>query len=112
MPKDRECKDNKPKDSKCKCEHQLVDQLTGWRLEIDQIDARLIALLMERFAITKRIGDYKVERNLHIRDFQREEQQFKQIKELAAKHDISESFSEELLRLVIDEAVRRASHNQ
>lgn len=94
-------------------ETQPVDeQLASWRLEIDKIDARLIVLLAERFAITKRIGDYKAERNLHTRDFQREERQLNQIKELAAEHDISESFSEDLLRLVVDEAVRRASRRR
>ena len=82
------------------------ETLAGFRSSIDSIDASLVALLGERFKITKQVGIYKASVGLPAADPEREAEQIVRLRELAASVNIDPSFSEKLLRLVFAE-VRR-----
>ena len=84
-----------------------VDEtLAGYRSSIDHIDATLILLLAERFKVTRQVGVYKASVGLPVADPEREEQQIARLTELAKSANLDPSFSEQFLRLIIDEVIR------
>jgi len=82
------------------------ETLAGFRSSIDDIDASLVALLGERFKITRQVGIYKASVGLPAADPEREAAQIVRLREVAASVDLDPAFSEKLLRLVFAE-VRR-----
>ena len=84
----------------------IDETLAGYRSTIDDIDARLILLLAERFKVTKQVGVYKASVGLPVADPEREEQQIARLGALAESANLDPSFSEHFLRLIIDEVIR------
>ena len=82
------------------------ETLAGYRTSIDNIDATLILLLAERFKVTKQVGIYKASVGLPVADPEREEQQIARLTSLAEAVNLDPSFSEQFLRLIIDEVIR------
>ncbi len=82
------------------------ETLAGYRSTIDDIDAKLILLLAERFEVTRQVGIYKASVGLPPADPQREEEQIARLNALAASANLDPSFSEKFLRLIIDEVIR------
>jgi chorismate mutase len=76
------------------------------RTKLDVIDGQLIALLAERFELTRQVGEYKAKHNLPAIDLEREAKQFKRARMLALSSGLDQDFSQAFLRLVIDEVVR------
>lgn len=81
------------------------DELDELRREIDRIDERLVAVLAERFAVTRRVGALKHARGLPPQDAVREAQIEAKVRRLAAEHDLSEAMVSDVLRAVIDRVV-------
>jgi chorismate mutase len=50
----------------------MNDDFSGWRDEIKAIDRQVIRLLEQRFELVEKIGAYKKQNNLPIRDEVRE----------------------------------------
>ncbi len=48
--------------------------LSDFRRRLDEIDSDLVALFLERMAVSREIGEYKRENGLAVRDASREEQ--------------------------------------
>ena len=84
----------------------IDETLAGYRSDIDDIDATLILLLAERFKVTKQVGVYKASVGLPPADPEREKEQIARLRALAASADLDPSFSEQFLRLVLDEVIR------
>lgn len=84
--------------------------LADFRRSIDNIDAALVFLLAERFAITKKVGIYKAEAGLPPADPDREDTQIARLRELAASAQLDPEFSEKFLRFIIDEVIRHHTH--
>lgn len=64
-----------------------MKNLQKFREEIDEIDRELVKLLEQRMNISLKIGEYKKENKLEIRDIDREEQIIKsRLKYLNNKH--------------------------
>ena len=82
------------------------ETLAGFRSTIDDIDAKLILLLAERFEVTRQVGIYKASVGLPPADPQREEEQIARLNALAESSNLDPSFSEKFLRLIIDEVIR------
>ena len=84
--------------------------LASFRQSIDNIDAALVFLLAERFAITKKVGMYKADAGLPPADPDREEVQIARLRQLAESAHLDPEFSEKFLRFIIDEVIRHHTH--
>ena len=80
--------------------------LASLRASIDNIDAALVHLLAERFKITKAVGQHKKDVGLPPADPSREQQQITRLRQLAETAGLDPTFSEQLLRFIVDEVIR------
>ena len=87
-----------------------VDELAELRRKIDAVDERFVALLAERFRITRRVGRLKAERGLPPQDEIREAQIDAKVRRLAGDHELDEGLVADVLRAVIDRVV--AEHRE
>jgi chorismate mutase len=81
-------------------------ELARLRASIDNIDAALIHLLAERFKFTQQVGEYKTEHGLPPADPEREAQQIKRLRELAASARLDPNFAEKFLTFIVQEVIR------
>ncbi|MBU2523765.1 chorismate mutase [Patescibacteria group bacterium] len=58
----------------------MLDQ---YRKKIDQIDAKIIKLISQRYKITKKIGDFKKAKNINTVDPKREKQILTNVEKIA-----------------------------
>lgn len=86
------------------------DELADLRRQIDAVDERFVALLAERFRITRRVGRIKAERGLPPQDATREAQIDAKVRRLASEHELDEGLVSDVLRAVIDRVV--AEHRE
>ncbi len=84
-----------------------MKELSQLRDSLDNLDLALISILAERFKITDRVGCLKKEHQLAPVDQQREKEQFERIRELAVSCGLAPRIAEKVLRLIIDEVVKR-----
>jgi chorismate mutase len=82
-----------------------TSDLDELRQSLDRIDTALIALLAERFQITRKIGLYKKENALPSVDATREAEQFARIEQLAQMYGLDQPFLKSIFRLIIDQVV-------
>ncbi|MCB1493207.1 MAG: chorismate mutase [Rhodobiaceae bacterium] len=80
--------------------------LADYRKSIDRIDAALLHILAERFAITKKVGIYKAEHDLPPADPEREARQIARLRQLAADADLDPDFAEKFLAFIVKEVIR------
>lgn len=85
----------------------MPDELDKLRAQLDVIDREVIALLAQRFEVTEAVGHYKKQHNLPPVDPAREAKQFERIAELAKEAGLDPLFAQSMLRLTIDEVVKR-----
>jgi chorismate mutase len=83
-----------------------MEEIDTLREKIDDIDAQWVALLGERFKVTAEIGRIKARDNLSSVDPGREAKQMERIENLALESGFEPDLARQILRLVIDEAVR------
>lgn len=88
----------------------MEDELEVLRREIDAVDERFVALLAERFRITRRVGRIKADRGLPAQDAIREAQIDAKVRRLAAEYELDEGLVSDVLRAVIDRVV--AEHRE
>lgn len=81
-------------------------RLDALRASIDNIDAALVHLLAERFKITKAVGEHKKTVGLSPADPGREQEQIARLRQLAESAGLDPTFSEQLLRFIVDEVIR------
>ena len=86
------------------------DRLEVLRVQIDELDERLVTVLAERFKVTRQVGELKAERGLPPQDAKREAQIDAKVRRLAEQHDLVEAMVSEVLRAVIDRVV--AEHRE
>lgn len=81
-------------------------ELKRFRDSIDNLDAALIHLLAERFKLTKAVGAFKANRGLPPADPEREAEQVKRLRNLAAESHLDPDFAEKLLNFIVQEVIR------
>jgi chorismate mutase len=81
------------------------DELAELRRKIDEADERLVAVLAERFGVTRRVGELKAQLGLAPIDAQREAEVDAKVRRLAREHGLSEDLVSDVLRAVIDRVV-------
>ena len=84
-----------------------LDELARHREQIDDIDARLIRLLAERFDVTGQIGLLKAAAEIPPEDPEREAAHIARMRQLAADAGLNADMAERVLREVMAEVVRR-----
>jgi chorismate mutase len=82
-----------------------MTELEALRQEIDAIDARIVALIGERFACTEKVGHLKSAHRLPAVDAAREARQMARFETLAHEHAIQPELVQRLFRLIVDEVV-------
>ncbi len=76
------------------------------RKKINRVDAQLIKLLAQRFAIAKKIGDLKKKHSLTITDAAREKELAKFHTSLEKTYGLSQMFTKSLWKLILEESKR------
>ena len=84
--------------------------LKNERSTIDRLDAIIVHALIERFAVTKRIGLLKAENNIETYDKKREDTQVKTLEKLIKDGDLDKKFIVKLMRLITTES--KKNHKQ
>lgn len=84
----------------------LPPELADLRGSIDNIDAALVHLLAERFKCTQRVGRLKAEAGLTPSDPEREAQQVRRLRALAAEAGLDPVFAEKFLEFIVTEVIR------
>lgn len=80
-------------------------ELARWRGRIDEIDGALVALLAERFEITREVGEWKARNDVAPVDPDRERRQVERLRRLASETGLDADFLERFFRIIIDEVV-------
>lgn len=83
-----------------------IDDLTKLRVAIDKVDEDIIQLLAKRFALTRRVGNYKKIKKLDPIDSCRERSQAKRLVKLSKKSGLNYYLVLSLYKLIIDEVVK------
>lgn len=83
------------------------EELVDLRVRIDRIDSVLISHLAERFRFTEQVGYVKAKSGIFPIDNSREQAQARRIAELAERVGLNPIFAQKLLKLIIDEVVKR-----
>lgn len=81
--------------------HDLISH----RAEIDQIDEQIVALLSQRFSVTKQVGLFKAQQQLTAVDTLREAQQAKRYDALASLYGLNPVLIQCVFRCIIDQVV-------
>jgi chorismate mutase len=84
----------------------VAPELAQARRSIDNLDAALVHLLAERFKITQRVGHLKARLDLPAADPQREAEQVRRLRQLAAESDLDPEFAEKVITFIMTEVVR------
>lgn len=77
-------------------------ELVNLRQEIDAIDARIVALIGERFVCTDKVGHLKSAHQLPAVDTVREAQQMTRFEGLAHEHGINPTLLRQIFRSIVD----------
>lgn len=80
-----------------------------WRLRrsIDNLDNALVAMLAERFRVTREVGHLKARHRLPAVDVAREESQVARLRDKASQAGLEPDFAEDFIRKVMAEVVRQ-----
>ncbi len=80
------------------------------RKAIDQLDETIVKALGERQRIVRRVLSDKLQRDVHIRDNEREEVLLEKIRKVGAEEGVDPFFLEQLFREIIQHSVRYQTH--
>lgn len=84
-----------------------MTDILALRQKIDEIDEKWIRLLAERFAVTAEVGKIKAAQDLPSVDKNREAAQMERMRKLAETYSADPRLIENILRLIINETVKR-----
>ena len=76
------------------------------RKQIQNIDAKMIALIGKRMNLSKKLGEIKKEKNLQIRNKEREKILFEEWQEIAVIGNVSPSLVKKLWKLILSESIK------
>ncbi|NLZ49973.1 MAG: chorismate mutase [Clostridiales bacterium] len=85
-----------------------MTELKEYRNEIDLIDKELVQLLEKRLELSKKIGQYKKERNMEVLNIEREKEVLEKNLSLVEIHDYRPYISE-ILKAIMEESKKLQS---
>jgi len=80
----------------------LLDELELYRKQVDQVDDLILKALTERIKICMAIGLVKKKRGMPVRDFSRENDVYKKIKEKSVELGLDSQKVEALFREIVN----------
>lgn len=83
----------------------VLQELLGIRLSIDNIDAALVHMLAERFKFTQKVGRLKAAHGLPPSDTDREKVQIARLRTLAEESHLDPAFAEKFLNFIVAEVI-------
>ncbi len=83
-----------------------LEGLKGYRLEINEIDEKIIELLGQRFQICRKVAGYKKENKIPMMQSNRVDEVKNRCADLGISHDIDPDFMRELYGKIIHETCR------
>ncbi|MBC7487335.1 MAG: bifunctional 3-deoxy-7-phosphoheptulonate synthase/chorismate mutase type II [Cytophagaceae bacterium] len=83
------------------------DSLDDLRGKIDSLDRELIEVLTSRMAIVEKIGEFKKENNVTTLQVNRWDEIMKNLTSLAQKMNLSETYVEDLFKIIHEESIRK-----
>lgn len=83
----------------------MSGKIAELRQKIDEIDEKILLLLKERIEISKKIGEEKRRHGIPPRDFERENEKYKQITEKALQLKLNPEEVKRVYRGIIDMSV-------
>ncbi|OBZ13113.1 MULTISPECIES: chorismate mutase [Bacillales] len=84
-----------------------ASRLDELRVNIDQLDEEIIALLAKRFQLTEEVGIYKAANKLTAQDPSRESKQFAKITKLASRNELNPEHATAIYRCLMDVVILR-----
>lgn len=81
-----------------------MEELEGWRQEINEINLQILNLIGKRMEVVKKIGDYKKQRNLPIMDNGREQKIYETLDRLAEEKGLDKEFVRKVFEVLIEQA--------
>ncbi|RLI05915.1 hypothetical protein DRO26_00720 [Candidatus Bathyarchaeota archaeon] len=82
------------------------EELSQIRRKIDDIDEKIVRLLVERFKLVAEVFRIKQKQGLPIVDVKRENQILTRVGTFAEKEGIKKEFMEEIFRKILDSSVK------
>ena len=86
---------------------QTTENLSALRRQIDGIDEQVLELLAKRMRISKEIGVYKKEHNMHIMQSPRDSEILENRSDMGQQMDLNTDFIKKILSLIHEESVRQ-----
>ena len=86
-------------------DREAIDELSGIRQSIDNIDAALVHLLAERFKFTQSVGHLKAAAGMPASDPERERVQIQRLRRLAEEAQLDPAFAESFLNFIVAEVI-------
>lgn len=83
------------------------NNINNLRKQIDNLDLKLVLLLVKRFVITRKIISLKKITNLPIKDKNRETNILTRVGKLAKKFGINQSFMVDMYKKILKESKRQ-----
>lgn len=81
-------------------------QLNKVRSEIDKIDSQILQLMKKRLNLVLKIGKYKKENNLEVKDLKREKEVLEKITEKASALGLSNLFVKKIWQLLFKQSYK------
>ena len=78
------------------------DALSGIRARLDDVDTRLVGLLVERAELIREVIDFKREQSMGVVDRGREDEMLARIGDIASSGGLDPRIARQVLRAVID----------
>src|SRR4051812_41952263 len=86
-------------------ESEARNLLSKLRAQIDDVDERLVAVLADRFTLTRQVGAVKRDAGLSPVDAAREQDLYRRVRSRASEHGIDPDLVEALYRTLIGHVV-------
>ena len=83
-----------------------MEQLSKYRVRLNEIDEGLIKLLGDRFEIIRAVGEYKKAEDIPMMQSKRVEEVKDRCATMGLEYDLDPQFVKSIWRLIIDEACR------
>ena len=83
-----------------------MNKLLELQSKIDDINSKILNLIVQRNQIVKKIGEYKKQKNLPIYNPKREEEIHKKMRNAAERKNLNKKFVKKLFNLIIKQSRR------